>query len=281
MLLIKLLVLLSVISLPQIHAEEPNEMFKSMTNDFPSLGSTHEAFLGDKLLTQVKGEYRDCIVPSMDHTKSKFGGTLYTIKANVPICKTEPGEKHYKPDYINYSYPQMNSYSMLPVVYSVKKGKGRLCIQSLGWKGTCAENLDENDVKIGPHFVVSPNSTQKSIEYISKSNKLLTFSYNEYTDNWSNALSNREFDVDLDSTNIIGYKGSKIKVLETNDGKIRYVVLTNFSQESATVIDTPKKSVESDDGLENELEKIESLFKKGLIDAQERSELRRKTLKLD
>lgn len=274
------LLIISIISLPGVQAKEPVEMFTLITNDFPEVGTTNEAFLGDKLLTQVKGEYRDCIVPSMDHTKSKFGGALYTIKANVPICKTELGERHYKPDYINYSLPSMGSYTMLPVVYSVKKGKGRLCIQSLGWKGTCAKNLNEDDIKIGPHFVTSPNSTQKSIEYISKRNELLVFSYNEYTDDWSNGLSNREFQIDLNETNTINYKGSVIEVLNVTDSKIHYAVSRNFSQETA-VIDTPVKSVISDGGLESELKKIESLFEKDLIDSQERSELRRKALDLN
>lgn len=262
------------------HGKEPVEMFTLITMDFPEVGVTKESFLGDKLLTQVKGEYQDCIVPSMEHTKSKFGGTLYTIKANVPICKSEPGERHYKPNYINYSLPSMNSYTMLPVVYTEKKGKGRLCIQSLGWKGTCAKNLNEDDVKIGPHFVTSPNSIQQSIEYVSKSKELLIFSYNEYNENWSNIISNREFQIDLNETKTVNYKGAVIEILDVTDSKILYIVSRNFSQESV-IIDIPVKSPNSNGNLESELIKIESLFEKGLIDSEERVELRRKTLNLN
>ncbi len=80
---------------------------------------------------------------------------------------------------------------------------------------------------------VSNNSAsgfQQTLIYSGRIGDQLKISYREFSDNMARAAFSNEVYYDLGESNIIGYQGAKIEVLEATNTAIKYKVLSNFKQ---------------------------------------------------
>ena len=220
------MLVLSFFTIPLIASE--NTLYELTTYNKPNVGSVSEVYLGDSMLLQQKGAWKECITPRKTYSKTTWGATA-TYRSEEPICKKHPKSKYYWPTYKNVIG---SNASTEPVIWKGKKGKYKLCVKAGGMTTLCIKNLKEDDVvNAGEVFIYSENSFQQTIEYVGRSGDILKFNYSEFADRLARDSFNREFQIDLLEGNIAAYKGAIIEIIEATNVQIKYKVIRNFSSD--------------------------------------------------
>lgn len=208
------------------HAVE-KVMYQEITDNKPEVGVSTIVYLGDKMLEQRRGSYRDCIVPKFDNRQSaSLGMGWVTVKSGIPICKQIASSKYYTPNYLNWMDQSTFDFTFV----RKKPNLFEICITQMGMKAGCTKGKIESDYETGPYFVYSQNSFQQTIEYAGRSGDILKFTYSEFTDGFARQAFTREFQVDLSQGNVAAYKGAVIEIESATNSSITYKVVRNFQQ---------------------------------------------------
>jgi hypothetical protein len=75
---------------------------------------------------------------------------------------------------------------------------------------------------------ILPNSFQQELIYNGRSGQTLKFLYREISDNYLRTAFTQDVQYDLRDGNVVGFKGSRIEIIEANNQFIRYRVQTSF-----------------------------------------------------
>ena len=219
--------LLVIIVLSISSASQAKTLYEHTTYNKPDLGVENEVYLGDRMLVQQVGEWKECITPHKTYSVDKFG-TNAIYKGGEPMCKKELSDKK------NYYWPNYNNSGgfLLKVRWKERKGKYSLCQTSGMMTAMCVKNLTKNDVEMGETFIYSANSFQQTIDYAGRNGDILKFNYAEYTDGFARQAFTREFQIDLNEGKIAAYKGAIIEVIEATNIQIKYKLIRNFSSDS-------------------------------------------------
>jgi len=231
---VTLLIILACLAPYAIAQEVP--MYESITDNFPKIGITTEVYLGDRMLEQRTGDYRECIVPKRTFETTVFNtkNFLWSVKANQPICKKDADSKIY---YSSYQMVEGVSVPIpvSPVMFIENDKTYELHIGAIVQSRTTFpdylrfKNINKNDIEInGRYFLYQPNSFQQTIEYAGKSGNQLKFIYSEFNHGFARDAFTREFQVDLGEGNIAAFKGALIEIEEATNVNIRYKVIRNF-----------------------------------------------------
>ena len=91
----KLLILILVFfAIPIIVAAEEKELYATVTDNVPEVRQETEVYLGDRMLSQRTGQWKECITPVDDiQRKAAMGQALIVHKGGEPICKKNAGSK--------------------------------------------------------------------------------------------------------------------------------------------------------------------------------------------
>ena len=71
-------------------------LYEQITSNVPELNEKTEVYLGDRMLIQREGEYRECIVPKKTYERRAVF-TDWVIKAKQPLCKRDADDEFYHP----------------------------------------------------------------------------------------------------------------------------------------------------------------------------------------
>ena len=210
--------------------------YQLLTEDLPLLNKQNTVYLGDKMMEQVAGEYRTCLVPKKTlQLSSKRGSVIH--KKNEPICKPHKDSKIFLPGYANATglTKKAGIKHVLPVSYITKKGITKLCLKAGGLVGNvlCIENIEKNDLEFSEsYFSRGEDSFQRSIEYAGKQGSVLKFLYSEFDSGLARTAFNREFQIDLNEGDIAAYKGAVIKIHKATNVDITYTVIRHFRSQT-------------------------------------------------
>lgn len=205
-----------------------NVLYEQIIYNKPNLKEETEVYLGDRMLVQQVGEWKECITPKKTFSKKSAGWTGF-YKANEPICKRKLKDKNYWPTYMNAT--GFGNEQMQAVSFRGKKGKYTICQTSMGMRAYCVKDLTDNDVVAGDAFVYTENTLQQTIEYSGRSGDVLKFNYSEFYDGFARQAFTREFQIDLGEGNVAAFKGAIIEVIEATNVQIKYKVIRNFSSD--------------------------------------------------
>jgi len=205
-------------------------LYNQITDNVPQIGVKNEVYLGDRMLIQRTGEYRECIVPKSNYEQTMIGGWKFYVKANAPICKKDADAKYHKPNYDAHIAGNGNPTPGEIVFKKNKKGKMDLCWTINGWTQKCIKNLEEDAVENKVVFIYQPNTFQQSIEYAGRNDNNLKFTYSEFTDGFARQAYTREFQIDFSKGDVTAYKGAIIKIHDATNINIVYEVIRNFQE---------------------------------------------------
>jgi len=218
-------------------------LYEQVTSNVPVVGENKEVYLGDRMLIQREGEYRECIVPKRT-IESNAMRQQWTLKSKQPLCKRDADSEFYHPNYIILPvcedpsvqgnlgcdvfvrFINKNGSYELHICQEKMMGKGGNCYKKLRFK-----NLTKNDVEVNnEYFLYTENTFQQSIEYAGRDGDNLKFTYSEFTDGFARQAFTREFQVDYSKGDIAAYKGAIIKIHDATNVNIVYEVIRNFQQ---------------------------------------------------
>lgn len=216
-------------------AAQNRTLYEETIYNKPNRGVETEVYLGDRMLIQQEGAWRECITPQQTYSKTTVGWTG-VYKSGEPICKRKLNDKYYWPNYINGT--GHGNKTLQAVSWKGKKGKYKLCQKSMGMSAYCIKKLSEDDVEAGETFVYKENTFQQSIEYAGRSRDILKFTYSEFTGGFARQAFTRDFQVDLSEGKVAAYKGAIIEIIEATNIQIKYKVIRNFASDQQSKIST-------------------------------------------
>jgi hypothetical protein len=204
-------------------------MYVPLTDHKPDVGVSATVFMGDRMLEQREGEYRDCLVPKFSVEKGmNLGVAKFVLKEGEPACKQDASSKYYTPNYVNWLGGSDVRLTLDLAVQEEKNGTLKICMVQMGMKSGCIKDVKPDQVSYGPWFLYSKNALQQTIEYAGKSGTVLKFVYSEFADSMARDAFTREFQIDLSEGTTLAYKGAVIEVENATNSQITYKVIRNF-----------------------------------------------------
>lgn len=173
----------------------------------PKLGESNTVYVGDTIFTQAIYNRKPTIELLVDYGTRAPKGTYILL-----------GESEYG-DLVYRSNDFLGSYSIFPQLLEDKNGK--VCVDVTDYNF-----IDEQDYKRS--FSYSDDSFEQQIIYTGCENNLVYFSYREFSSNYARDAYTIDLVYDLDKGNIINVKNSSFEIIEANNEKITYKVLSTF-----------------------------------------------------
>jgi len=78
--------------------------------------------------------------------------------------------------------------------------------------------------------ILADNSFQQTLIYSGKVGQKIKVGYREFSNNVARPAFHNDVEYDLSESRIIGYKGSRLEIIEATNESIRYRVLQNFNR---------------------------------------------------
>lgn len=110
------------------------------------------------------------------------------------------------------------------------KTKQETCIVGPGAYGITQASCDtEYSYQFTTKPIISANNFQQTLIYSGRVGDRIRVSYRESSGNMARPAFSNEAEYDLSNSDIIAYRGARLRVLEADNESIRYEVLSNFN----------------------------------------------------
>jgi len=212
-------------------------LYERITSNIPQLKQQKEVYLGDRMLIQREGDYRECILTDKTY-KNVYAYTTFTIKRRSPLCKNSINNEFYRPvSYSLWGPSTINEFegdNWVKLVKKKDKYEFHICFKQMLFGIKCPRKLRVKDISFNEiefnnrYFIDTENTSQKTIEYSGRDKDNLKFTYSEFTDSLNRQTFAREFQIDYAKTDVVAYKGAIIKIHDATDVNIVYEVIRNF-----------------------------------------------------
>jgi len=196
--------------------------------NFPEVNTVTIKELGDTLLVKSDKSTRDAIKVHNSISFSRFGQVI-TFPAGEYVASNEnPEDIVYTGEgvWIVAGRPFGGGFVISKLIQHKQINDVRVWMMdpSQG-SNRSGKNITFSKSKVvwegQPYF-------QQELIYNGKSGNNIKFLYRELSDNTMRATFNQDIQYDLNESNVIGFKGSRIKVIEATNRQIKYVVLKPF-----------------------------------------------------
>lgn len=201
---------------------------------FPELNQIHTTSLGEELVRQG--------------TATTTNGAVLTRENNIRGIRLSPGfypQIGEDEEYIFTSFNIGNSAAGLgrvtiggglfgPGVYpqSIRfaKAEQETCVVGPGAYGITQAFCDtEHSYNFEKRPFLSDNNFQQTLIYSGRVGDRIKISYREFSGSMARAAFANEAEYDLSESDIIAYRGAKIRVVDADNQKITYEVISNFN----------------------------------------------------
>lgn len=109
----------------------------------------------------------------------------------------------------------------------VSRSDNTLCGISVFNAKVCERNVNMQRTK---RPALTTDGFQQTLLYSGRIGNKINISYREFSNNLARPAFNNEVEYDLSESNVIGYKGAEIEIIEATNRMIKYKVVRNFNQ---------------------------------------------------
>lgn len=119
---------------------------------------------------------------------------------------------------------------ILPRAIRFERDKQETCVMAPNLYGMVQPVCDtEYPYQFTERPFMSQNDFQQTLIYSGRVGNTIKISYREFSNNMARDAFTNDAEYDLSSSNIIAYKGARLEIIEADNEKIRYKVLSNFN----------------------------------------------------
>ncbi|WP_439151200.1 hypothetical protein [Winogradskyella sp.] len=196
----------------------------------PKINEINNAEIGITLVTKEKGRFNDAIEITKEF-KTKVGYDLKTIAAGTVFINY-----HYTNKYNLYSNPNFRTFGIaIPrngdntIIYNTNSDPNGIYTSRMGSNNVVFIPLKE---KIEFKKILFPDKQKDYFKqefiYNGRVSDAIKFTYREYADNYARPAFTQDLQYDLSESEIIGFRGLRIEVIDATNTKIEYKVLNHF-----------------------------------------------------
>lgn len=218
--------IISTLALVGCATPDFNYQAESINISEPPIHTVNTSFVGDVMLQQGKySEHEAIYVSKMIDT----GFAAYEINRGYYLKK---GEDEDTNTYLPSSGVDAGSISKAALAdpwqaVMTYKMKTKICVITIFNALSCTESADYTE-KMKP--VLTDDSFQQTLIYSGKVGQKINIGYRETSNNVARPAFNNDVEYDLSESNIIGYKGAQLEIIEATNQYIKYRVLKNFNK---------------------------------------------------
>jgi len=206
-------------------APKYNYMANVVAISEPPLNSINSSQVGDVMLRQGKYKEHDAIF-----VKSQTSaGWAYTIHPGYYL-------KHGEDELAEYyqagggdeaGYIEKAALADPWKTIMAKKEKPILCVVTVFNAAACG---NESGFERQKKSILTQDSFQQTLIYSGKVGSKINIGYREFSGSAARPAFNNNVEYDLSESNVIGYKGAQVEVIEATNQYIKYKVLRNFNK---------------------------------------------------
>ncbi|KZZ19843.1 hypothetical protein A3752_13310 [Oleiphilus sp. HI0081] len=189
--------------------------------DYPAIGTETTAFVGEEML--AKGSKKTVNAISLKYTTSVGLLGSYTFSPGIYTQVGYSGNKvFYAPT--NYGMVQKSTLADPYGGMYIDHNEKEICgVSAFG--GTVCSDADYDITK---HTNNDMLSFQQTLLYSGKIGNKVNISYREFSNNKARPAFSNDVEYDLNESNVIGYKGALLEIINATNQSIKYKVLKNF-----------------------------------------------------
>ena len=201
---------------------------------FPAIGVERSASIGDELVRQG--------------TATQTNGAVTRRENNIRGMVLSPGfypQIGEDDKYIYTSFSTGNASgemgrvtvtgslfgsNVFPQSNRFAKEKQETCVVGPAAYGIVQSNCDsEHSYNFEKRPTVSSNNFQQTLIYSGRVGDRIKISYREFSGNTARPAFSNEAEYDLSESDIIAYRGARLRVIEADNEKIVYSLISNFN----------------------------------------------------
>lgn len=192
----------------------------------PPIGATTTATVGDVMLRQ--GRYQEIDAISLSETVKV--GTIGTYSFS-PGHYVKKGQNSQGEFYNSSTLPgsgQVQTGAITDPFQSLllEPNGTSLCGVSVFGAKVCKGGVAVRKIRVPD---LTPDSFQQTLIYSGKVGNKINIGYREFSGSLARPAFNNDVEYDLSDSNVIGYKGAQLEVLEATNQHIKYIVRRNFN----------------------------------------------------
>nr|WP_137676351.1 hypothetical protein [Parerythrobacter lutipelagi] len=201
---------------------------------FPALNVEQTATIGDKMLEQgTATTTKGVFLPRQNNISG-------VVLSQGFYPQTGEDDEHVFTRFaIGSSDPNMGQVTLQGGVFNqntypqgirFEKENQKTCVVVPGVYGISQNVCDtEYSYEFTERPIISQNNFQQTLIYSGRVGDRIRVSYREFSGNMARAAFTNEAEYDLSKSDMIAYKGAKIRIIDANNEQIRYEVLSNFN----------------------------------------------------
>lgn len=190
----------------------------------PPIGSVNTAFVGDSMIKQgILVKYDAIYLP-----KRQKINWLYTLLPGYYTKKGVDNNSEYFLPSKGKDGGDVRKAALADNWEAVHayKNKPTLCVVSVFHEDFCKDNANFKREK---RTMVTPDTFQQTLIYNGKVGQKIDIGYREFSGDLARPAFSNNVEYDLNDSNVIGYKGARLKILKANNQSITYKVISNFN----------------------------------------------------
>ena len=190
----------------------------------PPLNTVQKAFVGDKMLLQ--GKYTEIDAIKLENPIDI--GWSYTLLPGFYLKKGEDSDTEtYLPSQTSDG-GAIDKAALADQWSAIMayKNEDKICVITVLNAFTCANNASFERTKKPS---LTSDSFQQTLIYSGRVGEKINVSYREFSNNVARPAFNNEVEYDLSNSDMIAYKGAKIRIISATNEFIKYEVLSNFN----------------------------------------------------
>lgn len=205
----------------------PDYNYRPVTTNIsePPINNINIAYIGDIMLRQGKyTEYDSIYLPNKVEVS-----WAYDLHEGY---YTKKGEDHNSETYLpskDSEGGRVEKAALADPVAAVMayKDSQKLCVITIFSATACAKSVNFERKK---KPVLTSDSFQQTLIYSGKIGDKVNVGYREFSNNLARPAFNNDVEYDLGSSQVIGYKGAKLEIIEATNEYIKYKVIKNFNK---------------------------------------------------
>lgn len=196
----------------------------------PPIGVVVTVRVGDEMLSQGNIQYQDGIVVPPETT---VGG--YTFHGGFYVQTGQDDDFTYHSFSLGQgavpaisgmsAYLSKNIFVDPPAGIRAEHSGQRLCVITVFNLNACREREFQREQR----RVASENSFQQTLIYSGRVGDRINIAYRESSGSYARPAYSNDVEYDLSESDIIGYRGAEIRIIEATNTSITYLVIRNFN----------------------------------------------------
>lgn len=186
------------------------------------LNTEYDTEVGDDMVVYIKGHIYDAIEITSNEVDIKYVGKNLIQKGDILVLISQTKK------YNLYHGLEEQKGKFYGVAIPKEGGAEKVFINNEGYGAKFYD--PKSNIKYRKTEVPDEKEDyfKQQFIYNGKSGNTIKFTYREYIDNLARPAFTQDLQYDLSESNIIGFKGMRIKVLSAGNTNIKYIILKRF-----------------------------------------------------